>query len=108
MSLKNQKERRSGGARPGQKTFRAPPELLDALENRALAETVARGAEVGASDIIRRGIEWALAQPLPGAGRRDCLVVATVGGGRRCLECTAQFSPDGAHACPRDGKAVSA
>lgn len=92
-------------ARPGQKTFRADPALLDELERRAMAETVALGVDVGASDLIRRGIEWVLAQPMPGAKRRECNVVTTCGFGTRCLTCKTYGTADGVE-CPRDGEVV--
>jgi hypothetical protein len=80
-------------ARPGQKTFRADPDLLTRLDKRAMMETAALGVEVAASDIIRRGLEWAMAQPLPGPSRSRCNIVKTASGGSICLACKEEADP---------------
>lgn len=92
------------------RSFRATQALIDRLHHRAQLESVALGLDVSISDIIRRGIEWALAQPLHGLpSRRQCNVVEAIGGSGRCLECKHEFSPTADRStwsCPRDGGAA--
>lgn len=95
----------------GFKTFRAPEELLDRLEKRSMMETVRTGVDVSGADIIRRGLEMVLDTPLPGKEPdrldRPCLIVDTVGGGRRCLSCKAEGHAGEDISCGKDGEVMS-
>lgn len=83
-----------------QKTFRETPETLKRLDLRAQQESILAGKEVSSSDIIRRGLQWALSQPLEGAPS-VCNVTQTAGGDTLCLTCRAYLFPG--QACPRTG-----
>jgi hypothetical protein len=88
---KRKPRRRKENARRGFKTFRASVEELRAVEQRAMKESIYSGSPVSSADIIRRGIGLVLASPIPGMKQEpepsDCLVVDTVGEGKRCLTC---------------------
>jgi hypothetical protein len=93
----------------GQTSIRMAPNLFEALEERALEESMRLGVSIKLADLIRRGAQLVLSEPLPGqpARVRRCKVVPTVNDGKTCLECKMTWTSRATEpVCPRDGRAV--
>jgi hypothetical protein len=77
-------------APPVQKTFRGQPEFFEAVEERALQESLRLGTTVTFSDLVRRGLETVLDSELPPyvrGPRLPCALVRTASGGLACTVC---------------------
>jgi hypothetical protein len=75
---------------PVQKTLRAAPDFLEAVERRALEESLRTGLTVTFSDLVRRGLQMVLDSELPEhvrGPRMPCSLVRTAGGGLACVTC---------------------
>lgn len=90
----------------GQKTFRAPGPMIEALEARSLLETAASGRDVTCSEIILRALSRELSVPMPTKRQRRCLAVRTAGDGTKCLTCGKDGSGRSVR-CPDDDKVVT-
>ena len=88
---------------PTQKTFRADADFLETIEERALQESLRTGLTVTFSDLVRRGLELVLGQPLPdySPGRVPCDLYLTGDGGLGCRTCKIKGVTRGSIACPR-------
>ena len=91
-------------APPEQKSVRYGTEMIERVEQRALEMSLRLGRTVKFAEIARRGIELALAEPLPDyvrGPRVPCSLVRNAAGGVTCLECRMQTSRSDEVMCNR-------
>lgn len=91
-----------------QKTFRACPDLIEKVEERALEESMRLGVTVKFADLARRGLELMLAEPLPGepAVVKPCNVIRLFSKNVGCLECMKTGDTTGVY-CAKQSKRVT-